>query len=225
MARVIGVLLFWASTFIALNSYFPDIVGTKESALGKHMRMGYFCPNPDNTECYLDRETIAKVQGVEDLGDGEAKAIVKYQVPLISLQEFAYSDSDALLNRRLEYTDVFVTYTLQKTRVGWFVLNDVMQSDHKAFSSAFSNGQLKTYRAIAGFDLLVHRLNVRFIQFFNLDSSNDILIAWLIVFGVTVFYYWLAFKGKKVDSEIVTFSVILTILSVAPWAIDRLLFF
>ncbi|MGP1715553.1 MAG: hypothetical protein ACTS9Y_00105 [Methylophilus sp.] len=226
MVRVIGVLLFWASVFGALNSYYPQVVGTKDTALGKHIRMGFICESAANIDCYLDRETIAKVQSIDENIEGQAVAVVKYKIPLISPHDYEYVDTSDLKGRRLQYTDVYIKFKLEKGRVGWTVLNDVMTTDHKAFISAYSKGQIESYQSSAGFDLLLHRVNVILMQYFDVDGdSNSTWILWLIVFGITAFYYSLAFKGKKVDTEILTFSLLLAFLSFAPIGIDRVMFF
>lgn len=226
MVRVIGVLLFWASVFGALNSYYPQIVGTKDTAIGKHIRMGFICESAANIDCYLDRETIAKVESIDETIEGRAVAVVKYKIPLISPHDYEYADTSDLKGRRLQYTDMYMKFQLEKGRVGWSVLNDVMTTDHRAFISAFSKGLLQSYQAISGFDLLLHRVNVMLIQYFTVDGdSYDTWIVWLIVFGITAFYYSLAFKGKKVDTEILTFSLLLAFLSFAPIGIDRMMFF
>lgn len=226
MAKFIGVLLFWASLFGAIGSYFPDVIGSKEMAVGKHIRKGYMCDDTSNIDCFLDRETLAKVLDITETGEDTARALVHYQIPLITTHEYQNADPDNLVNRRLVYTDAQVTFSLQKTRLGWEVINDVLKNDNKAFSRAYSNRQVRSYELSGGMDHLTHRLDVKLMQYFDVDGeSKDIYIMWFIVLAILLVYTVLGFKGRQVGTEILAFSVLLSILSLSPIIFDRLVFF
>lgn len=220
MSKVVGVLLFWFSLVGAVVSYFPNLISTPEIALKQHIRQSFICDDTDNIDCYLDKEARARVVELYETGEGTAKGVVRYQIPLINTNDYNNTESDDLKGRDLVYTDIQVSFQLEKTFLGWVVLNDVFKTDNLAYSKAFTKSQVPSYQLAAGMDLLSHRVCVILLQ--NFDSSVFFVLGGMIL--IWLFYAWLGIKGKRVSSELFWIGIFISVLSFGPMFIDRILF-